>query len=109
VLRSSPPVARLLTRLFESRFDPAHQGGEAERSEAMVEEIRGELDDVVSLEQDRILRSYLALIQATLRPNYYSSANGPMISQLDQISCSPAHPPYLVVKLDPGQVPGLPE
>jgi glutamate dehydrogenase len=109
VLRSNPLVSRLLTRLFESRFDPAHQGGEAERSEALVEEIRGELDDVVSLDQDRILRSYLALIQATLRTNYYRSANGPMMSQLNQISCSPAHPPYLVVKLDPGQVPGLPE
>ena len=28
VLRSNPTVTRLLVRLFESRFDPAHQGGE---------------------------------------------------------------------------------
>ncbi len=91
VLRSNPTVTRLLTRLFESRFDPAHAGGEAERSEALIEEIRGELDDVVSLDEDRILRSYLALIRATLRTNYFRFA------------------PYLVVKLDPGQVPGLPE
>ena len=91
VLRSNPTVTRLLTRLFESRFDPAHAGGEAERSEALIEEIRGELDDVVSLDEDRILRSYLALIRATLRTNYFRFA------------------PYLVVKLDPGRVPGLPE
>ncbi|HXP56711.1 MAG TPA: NAD-glutamate dehydrogenase, partial [Streptosporangiaceae bacterium] len=123
VLRSNPLVARLLTRLFESRFDPVHQGGEGERSEALVEEIRGELDDVVSLDQDRILRSYLALIQATLRTNYYRSAaqptmaggpamtaaTGGLMGPSSQISCSPAFAPYLVVKLDPGQVPGLPE
>ena len=33
--------------------------GEAERSEAIIEEIRGELDEVASLDEDRILRAYL--------------------------------------------------
>ena len=48
VLRSNTTVTRLLVRLFESRFDPARRAGEAERSEAIAEEIRGELDDVAS-------------------------------------------------------------
>jgi glutamate dehydrogenase len=118
VLRSNPTAVRLLARLFQSRFDPAHQGGEAERSEALVEEIRGELDDVVSLDHDRILRSYLALIRATLRTNYFRSAAQPMTGPVSppspicppgQDSDAPAYAPYLVVKLDPGQVPGLPE
>ena len=74
VLRSNTTVTRLLARLFASRFDPAHRAGEAERSEAIVEEIRGELDDVVSLDHDRILQSYLALIGATLRTNHYRTA-----------------------------------
>ena len=87
VLRSNGTVTRLLARLFASRFDPAHVGGQAERSEAIVEEIRGELDEVVSLDHDRILRSYLALIGATLRTNHYREAS-----------------PYLVVKLDPERV-----
>ncbi len=91
VLRSNITVTRLLARLFASRFDPARQRGEAERSEAIVEEIRGELDDVVSLDHDRILQSYLALIRATLRTNYYRAAG-----------------PYLVIKLDPGRVATLP-
>ena len=91
VLRSNTTVTRLLARLFASRFDPAHEGGQAERSEAIVEEIRGELDEVVSLDHDRILRSYLALIGATLRTNYYREAS-----------------PYLVVKLDSERVAGLP-
>ena len=97
VLRSNAPITRLLVRLFASRFDPARQGGATERCEAIAEEIRGQLDEVVSLDHDRILRPYLALIDATLRTNYYRAqspggVNGPL---------------PLVLKLDPGNVPGL--
>src|SRR5271166_2344741 len=97
VLRSNGAITRLLIRLFESRFDPARQGGASERCEAITEEIRGQLDEVVSLDADRILRSYLALIDATLRTNYYR-----------QESPGGAEGPRpLVLKLDPGSVPGL--
>src|SRR4029077_4763912 len=100
VLRSDPAITRLLVRLFESRFDPARQSGVTERCEAITEEIRGQLDEVVSLDADRILRSYLALIDATLRTNYYraeSPGPGPGVGG----------PRPLVLKLDPGSVPGL--
>ena len=112
VLRSNGAITRLLIRLFESRFDPARQGGASERCEAISEEIRGQLDEVVSLDHDRILRSYLALIDATLRTNYYKSggsegedsppgaAGSPGVAPPDQQST-------LVLKLDPGSVPGL--
>jgi glutamate dehydrogenase len=99
VLRSNVVVTRLLVRLFESRFDPRRSGGEAERSEAIIEEIRGELDEVASLDQDRILRAYLALITATLRTNYYQENGGP---------AGGPRAPYLALKMDPGQVPDLP-
>ena len=56
VLRSNGAITRLLVRLFKSRFDPARQSGAAERCEAIAEEIRGQLDEVVSLDHDRILR-----------------------------------------------------
>ena len=97
VLRSNGAITRLLIRLFESRFDPVRQSGASERCEAITEEIRGQLDEVVSLDADRILRSYLAVIDATLRTNYYKQespggADGPR---------------PLVLKLDPGSVPGL--
>jgi glutamate dehydrogenase len=94
VLRSNAPVARLLVTLFESRFDPAKEAGEAERSEAITEEITGALDSVASLDEDRILRSYLGLIMATLRTNYFSTANRAV--------------PYLVFKLNAREVPDLP-
>ena len=44
-----------------------------------------------NLDEDRILRSFLAVVQATTRTNYF----------LDK--------PYLSFKLDPKRVPGLPE
>ena len=101
VLRSNTTVTRLLVRLFESRFDPARQGGQAERSEAITEEIRGELDDVAVLDHDRVLRAYLALILATLRTNYFADQAG-------SHAPGPGQVPYLVVKLDAAAVPDLP-
>ncbi|HEY2079884.1 MAG TPA: NAD-glutamate dehydrogenase [Streptosporangiaceae bacterium] len=94
VLRANSQITRLLVTLFESRFDPDKELGEAERSEAIAEEIAGALDGVASLDEDRILRSYLGLITATLRTNYYSTAS--------------ADVPYLVFKLDARRVPDLP-
>jgi glutamate dehydrogenase len=91
VLRSNAAITRLLVRLFESRFDPARQGGVSERCEAITEELRGQLDEVQSLDADRILRAYLALIEATLRTNYYQSRGSE----------------YLVLKLAPDRIPGL--
>jgi len=93
VLRSNASIARLLVRLFESRFDPTKEAGRSERSEAIAEEIAGQLDSVASLDEDRILRSYLGLITATLRTNYFAAS--------DDVR-------YLVFKLDAREVPDLP-
>jgi glutamate dehydrogenase len=97
VLRSNGAITRLLVRLFKSRFDPGRQAGVSERCEAITEEIRGQLDEVVSLDHDRILRTYLALIDATLRTNYYRQQSPGAVPG----------PRPLVVKLDPSGVPGL--
>jgi glutamate dehydrogenase len=102
VLAANVAVTRLLVRLFESRFDPAHQRGGGERSEAIAEEIRGQLDEVAILDHDRILRSYLGLILATLRTNYFQVSHGAWRT-------GPAeNQPYLVLKLDAGSIPELP-
>ena len=109
VLRSNGAITRLLIRLFESRFDPARQGGAGERCEAITEEIRGQLDEVVSLDHDRILRSYLAVIEATLRTNYYKlqSPGGVTLAAGSGGVVPPGQQATLVLKLDPGSVPGL--
>jgi glutamate dehydrogenase len=100
VLRSNPVIARQLVRLFESRFDPERQSAEKERSDALVEEISGGLDEVASLDEDRILRAYLGLIVATQRTSYFRGqrdGQGPA-----------SWSPYLVFKLDAAAVPDLP-
>ena len=109
VLRSNGAITRLLIRLFESRFDPARQGGASERCEAITEEIRGQLDEVVSLDHDRILRSYLALIDGILRTNYYKleSPGGVRLAGGSGGVVPPGQQATLVLKLDPGSVPGL--
>ncbi len=99
VLVANPRIARLLVRLFESRFDPRRREDAVAHEEigpAIVEEIEGALDAVTSLDEDRILRSFLSMICATLRTNYYQrTANG-------------APKPYLSLKFDPSAIPHLP-
>ncbi|HEX4834686.1 MAG TPA: NAD-glutamate dehydrogenase [Trebonia sp.] len=91
VLLANPRITRLLVRLFEARFDPGKQDAAAEVCAAFGEELRGRLDEVTSLDHDRILRAYLALVEATLRTSYYQLTDG-----------APAS--YLALKLATGSV-----
>lgn len=94
-LTSHPQIARLLLNLFRTRFDPeVLKNAQAEAK--LVEDIEHALDAVPSLDQDRILRSFLHLIRATLRTNFFQRG-------ADQQSR-----PYLSFKLDPSLVPDLP-
>lgn len=67
-LLSHPEITELLVHLFEMRFKPDADdtGFEAARYELL-----GKLDEVPSLDQDRILRGFLNLIDATVRTNAY--------------------------------------
>ncbi|HQR26150.1 MAG TPA: NAD-glutamate dehydrogenase [Nocardioides sp.] len=99
-LLSNVDITRLLVRLFEARFDPAHGAHDSEVRAAKTADLTARigraLDDVVSLDHDRILRSYLTHVLATLRTNYYqSSADGGVR-------------PYISFKLEPSQIPDLP-
>ena len=59
--------------------------------------IEAALDEVANLDEDRILRSYIGVIRATLRTNHFQP--GP----------DGAPKPYLSFKLDPRRIPELPE
>src|SRR4051812_7533162 len=83
-------IARLLVDLFETRFSPTFGGDRADDEKALVQEITRALDDVASLDEDRILRSYLGLLRATVRTNHFQHAS------------------YLSFKLEPKNVPDLP-
>ncbi|MEJ1961385.1 MAG: NAD-glutamate dehydrogenase [Gammaproteobacteria bacterium] len=98
-------IAQNLVRLFETLFNPAASRQSATRAEKLVGSIRTALDAVASLDEDRILRSYLTLVQATLRTNFYQTTAGTTAG-------TPGAPPkpksYLSFKLDPQQIPDLP-
>ncbi|MEX2196599.1 MAG: NAD-glutamate dehydrogenase domain-containing protein [Thermoleophilaceae bacterium] len=85
-----PEIGARLVRYFERRFDPAEprDGGE---EEALRAEILERLDGVASLDEDRILRDQLTLIDATLRTNAFKPGRG-----------------ALAIKLRSGDVPGMP-
>jgi glutamate dehydrogenase len=95
-LVSNPHIATLIVDLFEARLDPSRQKDAEAESERLKEEIEAALEEVESLDEDRILRSFLAITLATLRTNYYQGTpEGEMKG-------------YLSFKLDPTEIPGLP-
>ncbi|MBN8442466.1 MAG: NAD-glutamate dehydrogenase [Thauera sp.] len=96
-LAGHPAIATDLIALFHARFDPARGETRDAREGAILARITAALDDVANLDEDRILRHYLALIQATLRTNFYQrGADGQPKA-------------WLSFKLDPARVPQLPE
>ena len=70
VIVSHPHTTAALIRLFEQRFDPARPSDPAAEA-ALHDEIVAYIDDVESLDHDRILRNQLGLIDATVRTNHY--------------------------------------
>jgi glutamate dehydrogenase len=98
VLRTHSGIAAALLAVFETRFDPALDAATRDiRYDELVGQITAMIDGVAGLDVDRILRSLLTLIRATVRTNYY-------VSDPDG---SPR--PYLALKLDPKAVGQLPE
>src|SRR4030095_6473258 len=67
-MAANPAIARMLANLFRLRFDP--EKGDAEGATLQVNAIEQALDKVDNLNEDRVLRQYLALILATTRTNY---------------------------------------
>ena len=137
-----PIIARLLTELFEARFDPitgteskadinigmqhfrrqlsalagndtamlaavepvivARSGKREVQLEATRQAITALLDRVSSLDEDRILRGFVSVIEATLRTNYYIQyANG---ARADGGTAD-----YISFKFDASKVPDLPK
>ncbi|WP_052172886.1 NAD-glutamate dehydrogenase [Nocardia sp. BMG111209] len=97
VLLAHAAVARSFADLFAAQFDPdADPQRAAESAQALSEQVAAEIDAVVGLDADRILRAVHGLIAATLRTNYFrrDAAGNP--------------PEYLSFKFDPRQIAELP-
>ncbi|MHC4955240.1 MAG: NAD-glutamate dehydrogenase [Planctomycetota bacterium] len=94
----NPDLARKLVELFLVRFDPAlpEHPGDASRGENIAASIREGLEDVSNLDEDRIIRHFLNVIESTMRTNFFQTdAEG-----------NPKR--YLSFKIDSGKVEGLP-
>ncbi|MDH6489813.1 NAD-glutamate dehydrogenase [Streptomyces sp. SAI-127] len=95
-LRNNVHTTRLLVSLFEARMSPDRQRAGHELVDALLEELDAALDQVASLDEDRILRSFLTVIKATLRTNFFQEAAG-----------GKPHD-YVSMKFDPQAIPDLP-
>jgi glutamate dehydrogenase len=70
-LAKNASISRSLAKLFHTRFDPHFEGDRDAASADCVKHVEAALDDVSNLDEDRILRRFLNIIQATLRTNFY--------------------------------------
>ncbi|WP_112470529.1 NAD-glutamate dehydrogenase [Streptomyces triticisoli] len=95
-LRNNVHTTRLLLSLFEARMSPDRQGAGHELVDALLEEVDAALEEVASLDEDRILRAYLNVIKATLRTNFFQQAQDGRPHD------------YVALKFDPQAIPDLP-
>ena len=89
-------IARRLVTLFEERFSVKPPEGGARDIAAELRAIEDDLTAVDSLDEDRILRSFLKLILKSVRTNYF------------QLQADGSAKPYLAVKLASSEIDLLP-
>ncbi|MFK7918865.1 MAG: NAD-glutamate dehydrogenase [Ilumatobacter sp.] len=93
------PLAGLLAHLFDARFDPSDgvtPDVRLERCNDLRSSILALLDEIPSLDDDRICRALLMLVDATLRTNAFRRRHGELA-------------PEIAVKLNPLALSFLPE
>lgn len=71
VLAGNVPTVQALVELVHARLDPDFTGDRVAAEADLVARIKHQLDAVKSLDHDRILRSFLSVICATLRTNAF--------------------------------------
>jgi glutamate dehydrogenase len=96
-LNNNAGIAEKLLGLFNARFDPALPGNRDEAQQRLTQQIEADLGAVASLDEDRILRQFYLTLRATLRTNAW------------QQTATGQAKPYLALKLNPREVPGVPE
>ena len=93
-----PDIARLLVKLFAARFDPERPN--EEMAERLGRAIEMAIDSIPSLDEDRILRSFLQVAWAITRTNYFRTEGPGPAAGLDRR--------FLAFKLDPEKLRLLP-
>ena len=80
VVLNNAKVAKALFRAFEARFDPGLTGDRVEEERRAQAELQAALDEVGSLVDDEVLRTFANLISATVRTNFYQRPERPVVS-----------------------------
>ncbi len=91
-LAKNASVTRAIMSLFRALHNPAETGDRVKESTKYIKLIETGLSAVSAIDEDRILRRYMAVVRATLRTNAFA----------------PAAAEALAFKLDSAKVPGLP-
>jgi glutamate dehydrogenase len=94
-LTRNPDIAGLIVELFHARHAPAIEDREA-REKTIHARIDAALNDVPSLDDDRIIRRLRSVVEASLRTNFY------------QRDADDVPKPYLAIKLDSHKLDELP-
>src|SRR5215207_9731627 len=89
-------IARKIVELFYARFDPRGADQRAEAEARLRAEIEGMLQAVESLEDDRILRRFVNLVEAAVRTNFFQNDENGLPRQT------------IAFKFECGRVDGLP-
>jgi glutamate dehydrogenase len=97
-LGAHPRIARALIAHFDARFDPQRDDDGTTTHDAVL----AHLDDVALLNEDRILRRFLELIDATDRTSYFQRA-------ADGASGACPWHDTIALKLAPQRIAGLPQ
>ncbi|MGV0806688.1 NAD-glutamate dehydrogenase [Mycolicibacterium setense] len=71
VVNENPHTTRSLVQLFEALFDPSEDTAGTRDAQGAAAAVAADIDALVSLDTDRVLRAFATLIQATLRTNYF--------------------------------------
>ncbi|MGE5694944.1 MAG: NAD-glutamate dehydrogenase [Candidatus Sericytochromatia bacterium] len=95
VVNDNPHTVRSLVHLFEALFDPSDSI--KRDAQAAAAAVAKDIDALVSLDTDRVMRAFASLVQATLRTNYFVTRDGSARQQ-----------GVLSLKLDPGLIDELP-
>ncbi|BCJ89499.1 NAD-glutamate dehydrogenase [Terrihabitans soli] len=69
-------IAQKIVALFEARFDPKRNSGRKQAQDDIIAEIEKALEAVESLDEDRIIRRFVNLVQAMLRTNVFQREDG---------------------------------
>ncbi|BBY30868.1 NAD-glutamate dehydrogenase [Mycolicibacterium sediminis] len=96
VLNGNAKTSAALVRLFEALFDPTESDTRPD-AQAAAAAVAADIEALVSLDTDRVLRAFASMIQATLRTNYFVTRAGSAREQN-----------VLSVKLNPGLIDELP-